>query len=1098
MGTFEVVAALVAIVVIAAALGAFVASYVRLPEVAWKVSLIVGALGVSALILATGWPPKQGIDLKGGAILIYEVNEELTKQTARSARSAEGENPELGSESVDMPGLIHGLSQRINPGGVQEIVVRRYGDKQVEVIIPDVTSQEIERVKKLITTGGFLKFMIVANARDHGDIWRLADEPSQVGQYEVRDETGKTVGQWVKLAIKTPAKDGKEVVYREDPAQGKSRVVRGRKEILMVVDDNLALQGSHLQNVRKGFDGLKPAVFFDMTTTGAQIMGTLTQDNLPDQTSGHFSLLGIVMDNELISAPQIKSRITSSGYIQGDFTDEEVELLASVLRAGRLPAVLNEEPISQDAISPLLGNDTIRQGKAAITTSLVVVMAFMLIYYRFCGLVSCIALILNLTFTLALMIFIGAAFSLPGMAGMVLTVGMSVDASVLVFERIREELRNGAAVRMAIRNGFGRATNTIVDSNLTTLITALVLYWIGNEQLKSFAVTLILGILMCIFTAVFCSRVVFDVAEKAWRMKSLTMMQFFKDLRVDYFSIAKPAIALSLLVIGIGLAAVFARGRQIFDIDFLGGTSIQMLLKDPMDIAQVRERVDKLRAEDVVQDVAVTEVVSKEHGAGRIYRIDTSLPPDAEGAEAIARVEAGLIKHFADGSGTLLQTHSLRYTAPTAIGLAATGAAETGAAETPSASASSTDASGAGSAEINSGQTGEFPSGAQDAGAQDAPVSGESQPAGSDASQPAADANEPAAPATGDQSWNTPLPSDHVLAYGGPILLAQATPGQPAATATDSSPADAASSQAVADALQKAIESSSVTVDAGRLRSESKLSFDERLNAETLEEMVKSTAKELKYIEPDVVLTNPQWDGQSSQGFNEWTLQLSNTPEDAERILSTLKTNLDSEPVWLSANQIGSSVAGNKTRMAFVAVGFSFLAIIGYIWIRFEKVIYGIAAVVALVHDVLVTLGAIALSYYLKDAFGFLMVDEFKISMPVLAAILTIIGYSLNDTIVIFDRIREIKGKSPRLTEAMVNSAVNQTMSRTILTALTTLMSVVVLYIWGGQGVHAFAFALLIGVVAGTYSTIYIASPLVLWINPSSVEPRKVAEKVTV
>lgn len=1080
MGTFEVVAALVAIVVIAVALGAFVAKNLRLPEISWKVSLVVGSLGVALLILVTGWPPKQGIDLKGGAILIYEVNEELTKQTARTARSAEGDNPELGSQSVDMPGLIHALSQRINPGGVQEIVVRRYGDKQVEVIIPDVTSQEIERVKKLITTGGFLKFMIVANARDHSDIWRLADEPSQVGQYEVRDSTGKTVGQWVKLAIKTPAKDGKEPVYREDPAQGKNRIVRGRKEVLMVVDENLALQGSHLQNVRKGFDGLKPAVFFDMTTTGAQIMGTLTQDNLPDQTSGHFSLLGIVMDSELISAPQIKSRITSSGYIQGDFTDEEVELLASVLRAGRLPAVLNEEPISQDAISPLLGTDTIRQGKTAISTSLVVVMVFMLVYYRFCGLVSCIALILNLVFTLALMIFIGAAFSLPGMAGMVLTVGMSVDANVLVFERIREELRNGAAVRMAIRNGFGRATNTIIDSNLTTLITAVVLYAIGNEQLKSFAVTLILGILMCIFTAVFCSRVVFDVAEKAWRMKSLTMMQFFKDLRVDFFSVAKPAMALSLLVIGIGLAAVFARGRQILDIDFLGGTSIQMLLKDPMGIAQVRSRVDKLHDDGTVQDVAVTEVVSKEHGSNRIYRIDTSLPSDAEGAEAIARVEAGLQKHFSDGSGTLLQTHSLRFTPPTAIGTAATEGTTSGAASDSSATG----------AEITGSASGEFPSGAGgESGSADATSTENASSSQADPAQEDAAPAE-AQPATGDQGWNPPLPGDHIVA--------QADPATDAASSSSAPAGDAASSQAVADALQKAIDSSNVTMDAGRLRSESKLSFDERLNAETLEEMVKATAKELKFTEPDVVLSNPQWDGQSSQGYTEWTLQLSNMPAEAEQILTALKTKLDSQPVWLSANQIGSSVAGNKTRMAFVSIGFSFLAIIGYIWIRFEKVIYGIAAVAALVHDVLVTLGAIALSHYLQDALGFLMVDEFKISLPVLAAILTIIGYSLNDTIVIFDRIREIKGKSPRLTEAMVNSAVNQTMSRTILTALTTLLSVVVLYIWGGQGVHAFAFSLLIGVIAGTYSTIYIASPLVLWINPDASETKKIAEKMTV
>ena len=230
------------------------------------------------------------------------------------------------------------------------------------------------------------------------------------------------------------------------------------------------------------------------------------------------------MDGQLISAPRINSTITSSGVIEGSFTDAEVDLLVNVLRAGRLPAVLQQEPISQNEISPLLGSDTIRQGRIAIVVSLVAVLLFMLVYYRFAGFVSCVALLFNLTLILALMIFVGAAFSLPGMAALVLTVGMSVDANVLIFERIREEMRAGAALRMAIRNGFQRATRTIVDANVTTLITALVLYLIGTEQLRAFAVALILGILMTLFTGIFCSRVVFDIAEKVGRLKRLTMM----------------------------------------------------------------------------------------------------------------------------------------------------------------------------------------------------------------------------------------------------------------------------------------------------------------------------------------------------------------------------------------------------------------------------------------------------------------------------------------------------------------------------------------------------------------------------------------------
>src|SRR5690606_19532667 len=158
------------------------------------------------------------------------------------------------------------------------------------------------------------------------------------------------------------------------------------------------------------------------------------------------------------------------------------------------------------------------------------------------------------------------------------------------------------------------------------------------------------------------------------------------------------------------------------------------------------------------------------------------------------------------------------------------------------------------------------------------------------------------------------------------------------------------------------------------------------------------------------------------------------------------------------------------------------LGVIIYIWFRFQRVAFGLAAVAAIVHDVLVTVGAIAVSYWLSGALGFLLVDQFKISLTVVAALLTIVGYSLNDTIVIFDRIREIRGKSPRLTSDMINVSINQTLSRTLLTSVTTLIVCVLLYFFGGSGIHAFAFAMVVGVVAGTYSTVFIASPILLWL----------------
>ena len=195
-----------------------------------------------------------------------------------------------------------------------------------------------------------------------------------------------------------------------------------------------------------------------------------------------------------------------------------------------------------------------------------------------------------------------------------------------------------------------------------------------------------------------------------------------------------------------------------------------------------------------------------------------------------------------------------------------------------------------------------------------------------------------------------------------------------------------------------------------------------------------------------------------------------------------MKQQLADTPVWPSSSKIGGKVAGDTRKLAIAALLTSLIGIIAYIWIRFQRVVFGLAAVVALVHDVAMTLGAIAISVWLAKPLGFLLIEDFRISLPIVAAFLTIIGYSLNDTIVVFDRIREVRGKSLNLTADMINLSINQTLSRTLLTSMTTLIVVLILYVMGGQGIHGFAFALVIGVMVGTYSSIFIASPTLLWL----------------
>ena len=235
-------------------------------------------------------------------------------------------------------------------------------------------------------------------------------------------------------------------------------------------------------------------------------------------------------------------------------------------------------------------------------------------------------------------------------------------------------------------------------------------------------------------------------------------------------------------------------------------------------------------------------------------------------------------------------------------------------------------------------------------------------------------------------------------------------------------------------------------------------------------------------------LNNPAYDPGDSHPFHKWTVKVKLPETVARRLFDGVAEYVSHQPYFPSSSTIGSRVAGQMQQQAVLALLFSLICIVAYIWLRFQRVVYGLAAVVALVHDVLVTLGVIALSAYLSLIPGFqevLLIDPFKIGLTVLAAFLTIIGYSLNDTIVVFDRIREVRGKAPRLTSAMINDSINQTLSRTLLTSLTTLIVVVILYFGGGQGIHAFAFALVIGVMVGTYSSIFVASPFLYWLAGS-------------
>ncbi|MFW5692659.1 MAG: protein translocase subunit SecD, partial [Thermoguttaceae bacterium] len=473
-------------------LGSYLSARFRMPDHGWRISLVLMALGLSIVVTAFGWPPRRGIDLRGGVILVYEVDQEKKAK----------------DDPVDMDKLVDAVKRRVNPGGQKEVTVRTFGDEQVEIIVPEADEAELDRLKDILQRIGTLEFRIVANERDHGPLFKMADNVPDARA--VVDDEGNRLAWWVPVH-----ESARQEFATQAGLKTRVRDVRGEDVLeVLVVNDPFNVTGNYLVRAQPDVDERgRPCVRFHFDSQGGRLFGRLTGNNLPDP-SGFSRQLGIILDGFLYSSPNIRSTIFDVGVIEGQFSREEVEALVSVLQAGSLPTALTEEPISEMLIGPTLGQDTIRRGGISISLALILVLAFMLVYYRFAGVVACGALLMNLLLVLAVMITIRAAFTLPGLAGLVLTVGMAVDANVLIFERIREELSRGAALRMAIRNGFGRATTTIVDANLTTLITATILYAVGTDQIRGFAITLWLGVVLSMFTAIFCTRVVFDIAER--------------------------------------------------------------------------------------------------------------------------------------------------------------------------------------------------------------------------------------------------------------------------------------------------------------------------------------------------------------------------------------------------------------------------------------------------------------------------------------------------------------------------------------------------------------------------------------------------------
>ncbi|MDD4013652.1 MAG: protein translocase subunit SecD, partial [Candidatus Omnitrophica bacterium] len=664
------------------------------------------------------------------------------------------------------------IRNRIDQFGVSEPSIQLQGLDRIVVQLPGVTDRA--RAKDIVGKTAHLEFKIVA---DDPELLKKAMAGEEVEGYEKK---------------KMKERDGKE----EEILLEKKAVLTG--DMLINATTEFSQQGFGM-----------PYVSLELNDKGADIFADVTSMNIGKR-------LAIVLDGEVSTAPVIREKIPSGrAQISGNFSLQEAKDIALILRAGALPAPV--KIIEERSVGAALGKDSIEKGIKSVLIGGVAVILFMVVYYLLGGVIADIALGVNFTLIMAAMSYFHATLTLPGIAGLILTIGMAVDANVLIFERIREELNLGKNLRAAVSAGYEKAFLTILDSNVTTLITALILFQFGTGPVKGFATTLSIGILTSVFSAVFVTRLLLDVITVRFpKMKSLPMLRILKDTAIPFIKMRKFSYILSIVVIALGMSMFVQRGEKNYGVDFTGGTLYQLEFRGEAPVQEMRK---------VLGEIGLS--------VSTIQRV-------RESNEIILRTPLG------------------------------------------------------------------------------------------------------------DQ-----------------------------------------------DSLMNAL----------------------------------------------------------TQKFGEDSFQV------------------------LRVEEVGPATGKDLQKIAFKALLFAILGILIYIGIRFEFK-FATTAVIALVHDVLMALSWIAITGR-------------EISLPVVAAILTVVGYSINDTIVVFDRIREDRKIMRKISFGeIIDLSINQTLSRTILTSTTTLLVVLSLFLFGGPVINDFAFVLLIGVVFGTYSSVFIAAPL-LYDWPSKKAAKK-------
>lgn len=812
----------------------------------------------------------------------------------------------------------------------------------------------------------------------------------------------------------------------------------------------------------------RPAVNFRFDARGGQLFYELTAPNVNRQ-------LGIFLDDQAVSSANIGEAIRQEGQITGEFSMDRVIEIVNKLEAGSLPARLKEEPLMIKSIGPSLGQQNIQSGLRSAIWGTCAVIVCVGIYYLFAGVVANVAVLMNLLLVLATMAFLEATLTLPGIAGLILTVGMSVDANVLIFERMREEFDRGASIRTAIKNGYDRAFSAILDSNLTTIISCIILGYVGTEEIKGYALTLGFGVATSLFTAIVVTRVIFTGLVQIGWLKTLPMLSIpgMKNANFDWMRLWRYFWPVSAVLLIGGFVAFDAQPKQnLYDIEFLGGTSAQLELKKGVELNddEVRRHITSkdpdgaagwlLSAADRIEQAEVTP----SGDSGLVYvRADGLTPEQVE-----TFVSMLVLSPIVQNAGTSVEGDRVRVL----LNQDANATAATLKERLPDAAAYARKSSEwLASAKVQFvGDAGDVPG----AGKAFEVVTVETD------RKLVRDA---IVAALGDR-----LRVDRAVqfaAIAGPDDAERVLPIPPTASL-----------------LSDVIDGTS-TYDVQNFRDGVAIVLDD-LSPPQSEAEVKTRLRDIR-LQPDfekfgwranevVGLTPSGAGGSDEPTFTRMAVLVmdNNIPfsEDAASWkahlvapeLDLIKAALTTERSLQKVLVFQPSVAAQAKQQALAAIILACIAMAAYLWFRFGALDYGLAAIVALLHDVSIAVGAVALSYYISQTFfgPLFMIEDFRIDLAMVAAFLTVLGYSVNDTIVVFDRIRENRGKLKTLSPELVNRSINQTLARTLLTGVTTLIVVSVMYVMGGPGIHGFNFVLLVGILVGTYSSIAIASPLLL------------------